>query len=490
VKRFKIYIPKTWSFNFYKMYSLTIVSLAIIFYSCNGEKTFIDKRPNIILLLADDLGYNEIGSYGQKIIHTPNLDKLSKEGMTFTNFYAGNAACAPSRAVLLTSKKASRSSIRGNAGFYGNNRWEGAALDKDEFTMGKMFKKAGYQTAFVGKWHLDKPDDVETWAVGHGFDFAVQEQWSSRFGGKKFLPNRLWVNGDDEFIPYDYKKYDCKDHLRTDIAFDFLDEKKSNTPFFLFMSYRAPHSFEGPIRDTLSYSDKDWPEIEKAHAAKITLLDNQIGRLINRLNELGYLDNTLILFTSDNGPHFAKGGHDLEFFNSNGNFRGGKRDLYEGGVRVPLIAYWKNKIKPESISHHVSAFQDIMPTFAQAIHYESLFQTDGISFLPTLLLREQQKHEYLDWEFQLSGWFQHIPNGGFRQSVRIGNWKAVRYNLHSDIELYDIIEDEGETINIAHLYPDIITKVQYIFKHSRSGADGFPYGGVKQDYKSMDRIVL
>ena len=461
----------------------------IMILSCNSDNVSKASRPNVILLLADDLGYNELGSYGQKIIKTPNLDKLANQGMLFTNFYAGNAACAPSRAVLLTGKKSSKSSIRGNAGFFGDDRWEGAALDKNEFTMGKMFKNAGYQTAFIGKWHLDKPDDLETWAVSHGFDLAVQEQWSSRFGGRKFPPNRLWVNGDEEFIPYDYRQYDCKDHLRTDIAFDFLDKKKSNKPFFLFMSYRAPHSFEGPIRDTLFYTKEDWPEIEKVHAAKITLLDKQVGRLIDKLNELGDLENTLILFTSDNGPHFAKGGHDLEFFNSNGNLKGGKRDLYEGGIRVPLLAYWGNKIKPQSISNHVSGFQDIMPTFSQIIGYESSRQFEGISFLPTLISKNQKQHNYLNWEFQLSGWFQTIPNGGFRQSVRIGDWKAVRYNLNSDIELYDIKNDEGETNNLARFHSDIIKQAQNIFKYSRSEVNGFPYGGVAQDYKSMDRYA-
>ena len=470
------------------------LSILIVFYtmfnsSCRDDLKLYRQSPNIVFLLADDLGYAELGSYGQTIIKTPNLDTLAASGMIFKNFYAGNAACAPSRAVLLTGKKSSKSSIRGNAGFYGNDRWEGAALDPNDITMGKMFKNVGYQTAFIGKWHLDKPDDVNTWAVGHGFDFAVQEQWSSRFEGRKFLPNRLWVNGDQEFIPYDYKKYDCKDHLRTNVAFEFLDNRKIDKPFFLFMSYRAPHSFEGPIRDTLDYKERDWPDIEKAHAAKITLLDKQVGRLVRKLKEIGVLDNTLILFTSDNGPHYAKGGHDLEFFNSNGNLKGGKRDLYEGGIRVPLIAYWENKIRPNSLSYHISGFQDIISTFSEVIGYEITEELDGISFLPTLISKEQQKHEYLNWEFQLSGWFQNLPHGGFRQSVRIGNWKAVRYNLGSDIHLYDIKEDEGETNNLAQYHPEIINKAQDIFKNSRIDANGFPYGGVVQDYKSMDRYV-
>ena len=167
--------------------------------SCNTNKNVKTIQPNVLLLLADDLGYNELGCYGQKIIKTPNLDQLAKNSMLFTNFYAGNAVCSPSRAVLLTGKKSSKSSIRGNAGFYGNDRWEGVTLVKDEFTLGEMFKGAGYQTAFIGKWHLDDPDNVDTWAVGHGFDLAVQEQWTSRFGGREFPPKRLWVNGDKEF---------------------------------------------------------------------------------------------------------------------------------------------------------------------------------------------------------------------------------------------------------------------------------------------------
>jgi len=470
------------------------LSILIVFYticnsSCKDDLKLYRQSPNIVFLLADDLGYAELGSYGQTIIKTPNLDTLAASGMIFKNFYAGNAACAPSRAVLLTGKKSSKSSIRGNAGFYGNDRWEGAALDPNDFTMGKMFKNVGYQTAFIGKWHLDKPDDVNTWAVGHGFDFAVQEQWSSRFEGRKFLPNRLWVNGDQEFIPYDYKKYDCKDHLRTNVAFEFLDNRKIDKPFFLFMSYRAPHSFEGPIRDTLDYKERDWPEIEKAHAAKITLLDKQVGRLVRKLKEIGVLDNTLILFTSDNGPHYAKGGHDLEFFNSNGNLKGGKRDLYEGGIRVPLIAYWENKIRPESFSYHVSSFQDIIPTFSEIIGYKVPKNLDGISFLPTLISKDQPKHDYLNWEFQLSGWFQNLPNGGFRQSVRFDHWKAVRYSLNSDIELYDLNEDEGETNNQAHSHPKIVKKAKDIFENSRSEQYGFPYGGVVQNYKSMERFV-
>ena len=472
-----------------KIHFLYFMSLLVLFFSCNSQTILNDARPNIILLLADDLGFNELGVYGQKIIKTPNLDKLARKGIMFTDFYSGNAACAPSRAVLMTGKKSSKVSIRGNAGYFDNDRWEGPAIGKEEFTIGKMLKQAGYQTAFIGKWHLDRPDDVDTWAIAHGFDLAVQEQWSSRFEGKNFLPNRLWINGDKEFIPYNYEEYDCKDHLRTDIAFDFLDKKEPTKPFFLFMSYRAPHSFEGPIRDTLNYVNENWPDIEKAHAAKITLLDKQVGRLINKLSQLGELENSLILFTSDNGPHFSPEGHQLEFFDSNGEFKGGKRDLYDGGIRVPLIAYWKNRIHPNTISNHISGFQDIMPTFSDLAGLKIYEEMDGISFLPTLLSQDQKNHEYLNWEFQLSGWFQTIPEGGFRQSARLGDWKAVRYNIDSDIELYNIKIDQAESNNIAHLHPDILLKAQNVFENSRSDTPAFPYGGIKQNYKSMDKFV-
>ena len=282
------------------------IIMAMFLLGCQDPQKDKMKRPNILFLLADDLGYNEIGAYGQKIIKTSELDKLAASSMKFTNFYAGNAACAPSRAVLLIGKNVTNVAIRGNAGSFGNDRWEGMALDQDAFTLGEMLKEQGYQTAFIEKWHLDRPKDVNAWVSGHGFDYAVQEQWRAPFNPiRTFPPNRLWVNGEEEYIPYDYKKYSCKDELLTDLAFDFLKNRERENPFFLFMSYRAPHSFEGPIRDILFYADQDWPDIEKAHAPKITLLDRQIGRLLRQLEKIGVLDNTLVVFTRDNGPHFA-----------------------------------------------------------------------------------------------------------------------------------------------------------------------------------------
>ena len=454
------------------------IIMAMFLLGCQDPQKDKMKRPNILFLLADDLGYNEIGAYGQKIIKTPELDKLAALSMKFTNFYAGNAACSPSRAVLLTGKNATNVAIRGNAGYFGNDRWEGVDLDLDAFTLGEMLKEQGYQTAFIGKPHLDRPDDVNTWASGHGFDYAVQEQWRARFNPiRMFPPNRLWVNGDEEYIPYDYKKYSCKDELRTDLAFDFLENREKENPFFLFMSYRAPHSFEGPIRDTLFYADQDWPDIEKAHAAKITLLDRQIGRLLGQLGKIGVLDNTLVVFTSDNGPHFALGGHDHEFFDSNGPLRGGKRDLYEGGIRVPMLVSWKGNVSPGTTTEHILGFQDVMPTFAEIVGAPIPEQTDGLSFLPLLVGAPQKKHEFLNWEYQMSGWFQTLPKGGFRQSIRQENWKAVRYGVHTETELYNLVHDISEAHNLAEVYPQIVEEMNVRFVSARTETPGFPFGG-------------
>ncbi len=457
--------------------------------SCQNKA---DNRPNIILLLADDLGHHELGAYGQEIIMTPHLDELAKKGMKFTNFYAGNSVCSPSRAVLLTGRSATYVPIRGNAGYFGNDKWEGVYLDENEYTLGEMFKEANYQSAFIGKWHLDNPDNPATWAYGHGFDYAAQEQWTGRFGKRKFQKPGLWVNGDKRHIPYDYNQHDCKDAFYTDFAFEFLDQRDQDKPFFLFMSYRAPHSFEGAIRDTLWYAKEDWPKVEQAQAAKVTLQDKQVGRLLEKLASINELENTIILYTSDNGAHFSTGenGHDLEFFDSNGNLRGGKRDLYEGGLRVPLLVYWKDKIASGVTSDHISAFHDIMPTFAEIAGLEKPTQSNGLSFLPTLLHQKQEKHEVLNWEIQLSGWFQSIPDGGFRQSARMGQWKGVRYGIDADMELYDLNNDESESQDVAHHHPEIVHEFNEIFKNNRVNTPVFPYGGVKQDYKSQNNYKM
>ncbi len=446
-----------------------------------------ETKPNILFLLADDLGYGELGSYGQQIIKTPVLDSLASQGMRFTDFYAGSAVSSPSRAVLLTGKSSSYNTIRGNNGHFADDRWMRVALKKDELTLGEMMKDVGYETAFIGKWHVDDPNDLSTWAHYRGFDYAVQEQWGSRFGGIDYDPYMHWINGKQDSIYYNWTEWESKDHFRTELAINYLDNRSTNNPFFLFMSYRAPHGHERRIGNNVLYADKDWPEKEKLHAAKITLLDAQIGRLLKKLEEIGELDNTLIFFTSDNGPHQESAQHDPEFFNSNGNLRGIKRDLYEGGVRVPLIAVWKNRIAPGLETTHVSGFQDIMPTIAEVAGIHIPEQTNGISIWPVLTGKKQTAHCFLNWEFQLDGWTRVMLDGGFRQSVRLGNWKAVRYGIQSETELYNLETDISESNNIASEHPEIIEKMHRIFEENRSHTTGYPYGGVIQHYSPRRR---
>ena len=461
-----------------KTITLTLLLPSLFFTSCaNPEKKSSDpKRPNILLLLADDLGYGELGCYGQKIIQTPVLDNLAKQSLRFTNFYAGNAVCSPSRAVLMTGKSSSYNTIRGNNGYFPDDRWMRVALKKDEMTMAEMLRKAGYQTGFVGKWHLDDPNDLSTWAYNRGFDFAVQEQWSSPFDSIQYDEEMHWINGKQDSIYYNDHEWQCKDEFRTNIAFEYLDKINMEKPFFLFMSYRAPHAHEPYIHNKELYADKGWEEKERRHAAKITLLDQQIGRMIKKLEEMGELENTLILFTSDNGPH-GEGGHDYEFFNSNGDLKGYKRDVYEGGIRVPLIAFWKGKIAASATTNHIAGFQDIMPTLAELIGIEIPEQTNGISILPILTGKEQAKHQSLNWEIQIDS-NKKMPDGGFRQSARIDNWKGVRYGINSKIEIYNLDKDISESNNVAKEHPELVKKMKTIFEEERTETAGFPYGGV------------
>jgi arylsulfatase A-like enzyme len=473
------------------MKSIFLILILLSLTGCQNRSNYSIKfqKPNILFLLADDLGYGELGCYGQQTIKTPVLDSLAQQGMRFTDFYAGNAVCAPSRAVLMTGKSSSYNTIRGNSGYFSDDRWMRVALKKDEMTMGEMMKKAGYQTAFIGKWHLDDPNDVSTWAYNRGFDFAVQEQWGSRFGGIQYDEQMHWINGKQDSIYYHWEDWECKDEFRTQIAFDYLDTLNTEKPFFLFMSYRAPHGHERQIGNQEIYADRGWPAPERLHAAKITLLDQQIGRLLKKLEKMGELENTLIVFTSDNGPHTEGGGHTPEFFDSNGELRGIKRDLYEGGIRVPMIAAWNGKIEPGTETSYIGGFQDLMPTLAEVAATEIPKQSNGISILPVLRGETQEAHKHLNWEFQLDGWTRIMPDGGFRQSARMGNWKAVRYGIHSETELYNLDVDISETNNIADEHPEIVQKMNELFEEARSETEGFPYGGVVQHYRPRDRYA-
>ncbi|VGO20448.1 sulfatase-like hydrolase/transferase [Pontiella sulfatireligans] len=435
------------------------------------------EKPNIIILLADDLGYGDLGCYGQEIIKTPNLDALAAKGLRFTDFYAGCSVCSPSRGVLMTGIHAGHATIRGNKGFIPvDGSWDRIALKKSEVTLAEMLKGAGYQTAFVGKWHLGIPQDVSTWAAGRGFDFAVQEQWGPTPEGGKYDERDHWVNGCTESIFHDYTKHDCLDEFRTDIIMDFLKKGRDpEKPLFLFMSYRSPHAHEFHLRETERYKEHGWPEIERRHAARITMLDEQIQRLLDRLEEMGELDNAFILFASDNGPHAEgpKDGpkHDPLFFKSSNGLKGHKRDMYEGGVRVPGFAYWKGKSR-QGLTDHQATFYDVMPTLAEVAGIECPKQTDGISFLSEVLGKNQKKHDHLYWEIAESN-----SAKAFRQGVRRGDWKAVRYGQQSKVELYNLKTDLYETKNVAAQHPEIVERMEKILNEESTKTVHYPYAG-------------
>ena len=453
----------------------------------NGDNKAKDKepldKPNIVFLLADDMGYGELGCYGQKIIKTPFLDSLSMKGVKFNQFYA-NAVCSPSRAALMTGKHPGHTSIRGNSGIGENNLWYRIPLKRDELTIGEYLKQKDYKTAIIGKWHLESPDSLYSWAHNRGFDYTFHRQWN-KYSDNPNDPKTIWESGvskkmEDVWI----KNYVSRDELRTDKAIEFIDNNKDH-PFFLMMSYKIPHTPENDIYDDLIYSDMGWPEVERQHAGRITILDRLIKRLFNHLKYNNLLENTLIIFASDNGPH-NEGGHDYTFFDSNGELRGYKRDFYEGGIRVPMIAYWKNHIKSGTISEHQSTLWDVFPTICDLTEGDVPKGVTGISFLPELLGKPQSKHDYLYWELQLDGWWQELPDGGFRQAVRKGDWKAIRYGVNNKTELYNLSEDLSETNNLAEEYPDVVKAMEELFEKSSTETLGFPYGGKVQNYKAMN----
>ena len=441
------------------------------------------KRPNIIYILADDLGYGDLGCYGQKTIKTDNIDRMAAEGMRFTQHYAGSTVCAPSRCTLMTGLHTGKATVRGNSG-----KIEGRVpLRTSDVTIAEMLKRAGYATALVGKWGLGE-ERTTGFPNKKGFDYFFG--YLNQTHAHNYYPAFLWRNnkkvalGNEVVRPksgyaqgYGGASTKCVDYshdIFTREAFDFID-KSRHRPFFLYLAYTIPHANnEARILDRHGmevpdygiYKDKDWPEAQKGHAAMITRMDRDIGRLLGRLKKLGLDESTLVMFSSDNGPH-REGGARPEFFNSGGSLRGIKRDLYEGGIRVPMIARWPGKIKAGSVSNHVSAFWDILPTCAEVAVFKSPENIDGISMIPTLLgqAEQQKKHKFLYWEFH---------EGGFKQAVRMGEWKAVRLGPGEPLELYNLVEDIAEKQNVAAQHPEVIAKIESYLRTARTHSPNWP----------------
>lgn len=307
----------------------------------------------------------------------------------------------------------------------------------------------------------------------------MQEQWGEKSEGGKFDERYHLKNGRESTIYYDYTKHSCLDEFRTDIALDYLDgEYSADKPLFLFMSYRSPHAHEFFVSEKENYKDEMrdgylWPEIERRHASRISMLDQQIKRLLDKLEAMGELENTFFLFTSDNGPT-VENHHDRFFFNSSGDLKGYKRDMYEGGVRVPGIAYWPVKSASGKVTAHQATFYDVMPTLAEIAGVQAPQQTDGISFLPEVVGKDQVKHDHLYWEI-----VESPSPKAFRQGARSGDWKAVRYGQQAEVELYDLKTDLYETKNVASEYPEVLERMEKIMDTESTKSIHYPYSGGK-----------
>jgi len=497
-----------------KRISLFIISILI--NSCDQNTV----RPNIIYILADDLGYGELGVYGQKIIETPNIDALAKNGMLFTQHYSGSPVCAPSRSVFMTGQHTGHTPIRGNdewkergdtwnyQAMFDNPYLEGQRPIPDStVTIAEILKSAGYTTGMVGKWGLGAPT-TEGLPNRQGFDFFYgyncQRQahtlypmhlWHNEerhlLNNKNVPPGANLVEGADPNDPASYADFKLNDYapeLMHREAIKFLEENKDQ-PFFLYYASPLPHvPLQAPEKWVNYYRSKlgkEEPYTGKSYfpnqtpratyAAMISYLDEQVGGLVDKLVELGVYENTIIIFTSDNGPTYA-GGADTPFFDSAKPFKTeygwAKGFVHEGGIRVPMIASWPGKIKTGSQSDHISAFYDMMPTFGDLVGVSIPSNTDGISLVPTLMGKKtQKKHDYLYWEF---------PAYKGQQAVRMGKWKAIRRNIYEGnlaIELYDLESDIQELHNVADQHMDIVKKITIILDkaHTPSHLERFQF---------------
>lgn len=439
-----------------------VLGVAIALCAVVGVAKADDKKtdkPNVIYILADDLGYGEVGYNGQELIKTPELDTMAAAGMKFTAHYCGNSVCAPTRCSLMTGLHPGHAYIRANSPGYPNGQ---TPLLGDTETVAKLMKRAGYETALIGKWGLGgvlENVDQPVLNSGHpnkqGFDhfFGYLDQRRAHH----YYPDFLWRNNErvmlNNIANGAESDNDYSHDLMTDEAMGWITENKEK-PMFLYLAYCIPHT-KWQVPELGEYADKDWPkERFKIQAAMVSRMDRDIGRIKRLLEELGIADNTLIMFNSDNGAHAQ--GETREFFNTTGGLNKYKRWMNEGSLRSPTIAYWPSKVPAGTTSDHISAFWDILPTMADLTGEGVQGRTDGISMLPTLLgdVENQKVHPYLYWEL--------YEKKRANCAVRMGKWKGLindrRKGMH--IELYDLESDEGETTNVASQYPEVVEQIR------------------------------
>ena len=464
---------------------------ALALVGCSRNKAPEAKQtPNVVFILADDLGIGDITPYGQKLIKTPNLDRMAQEGMRFSQCYAGTAVSAPSRASLITGCHTGHTHIRGNMKADPEGQ---VPMPEGTYTMAQMFKNAGYATGCFGKWGLGYPGS-ESDPTKVGFDRFYG--YNCQTLAHDYYPDHLW-DGDKrvEFTEnYDQAENTYSADLIHGKALEFIREKgESGEPFFAFLTYTLPHAELVLPKDSVYQSyceaipaedDQAWhamnPNARGAYgdtdrplasfASMVTRMDSYVGDVMDLLKEMGIDDNTLEIFTTDNGPH-REGGANPDYFLSYGPYRGIKRDLYEGGIHMPMIAWQPGTVEPGSVNNHLTAFWDVMPTFAELAGSKDEFVTDGISFLPSLTKNGNQKeHDYLYWEFH---------EGGGKQALRMGDWKGVRLNVSKPdeqvFELYNLAEDTHEDNNLASSHPEIVERISFLMDSVRTNSDLFNF---------------
>jgi len=465
-----------------RFFKFLFILLPLFSIASHAQKE-INKQPNIILILADDLGYADLGCYGQQKTETPNIDRLAKNGLQFLQFYAGTTVCAPSRASLLSGLHTGHTAVRGNEGYQPEGQ---TPLPDSVITIATILKDHGYETAAFGKWglgYITTSGDPNKKGFDKFFGYNCQSL------AHNYFPDHLWNN---------HERIDFPENATSNAVYsaDYIHEhamqflkQQHKQPFFLYLPYTLPHGdVIAPHDSVYNYYVKKFNEAPKQpgapkndgeqhrfepypHAAFATMvdrLDRYTAEIIKAIKQQGIEDNTLVIFTSDNGPHRENGG-DPDFFDNNGIFRGIKRDLYEGGIRVPFIAYWKGMIKP-GVTNQPAAMYDLYPLFQQLAGIPVTKNIDGISILPTLLQTKKQiQHPYLYWEF-------HENNG--RQAVRWKDWKAVKLNVNKDanapVELYNLVNDPSEKNNVAAQYPAIAKQLNEMILQAHTANKKWP----------------
>jgi arylsulfatase A-like enzyme len=424
------------------------------------------KRPNIVFIMADDMGYGDLGCYGQKHIQTPNIDKLAGEGMRFTDCYAGSTVCAPSRSVLMTGQHTGHTRVRNNMGKVGGtlvtdngSPQRRVPLEPADVTVAQVLKQVGYVTGITGKWGLGEPNTTGV-PNRQGFD-----EWFGYLNQRRahtYYPPYLWRNEEKVILEGNANggRQQYSHDMFTDFALDFMRRHKSK-PFFLYLPYTVPHA-RYEIPSTEPYTDKPWAADARVHAAMITRLDGDVGEIMKLLKELGLDEETLVFFCSDNGAARRWEG----VFDSSGPLRGHKTDLYEGGLRTPMIVRWPGKVPSGGTSDAPWYFADVLPTLAEVAGAGASDCIDGISVLPLLLGRTQRTDDrFLYWEY---------PSGDFRQAVRWREFKAVRLAPGKPLELYNLAEDIGEKRDISAEHPEIVAKIEKYLNTARTESPNWP----------------